>query len=398
VKFLTTTIHTGGHGALDRQRRMARALTAAGHTVLWMAPGGEAPGGSTLLTVPAAYGWLPGIIGWVLRLRRAFKLHRGALADVDTIFTVREYDTLGCLTDPNLKQVPHLFFMRGDTYACETFQATQALHWRTRLRSRITAFLYPAIQRFVLPRVSRIAVVAAFMENHLRSRIKIPMPSITTLANDADSQARRELPDPEIVRKIDRLKSDGRFLVGIVGQIFFRAKGFDIFLQAMHQLRDRPDIAAVVLGYGPEENAVPRMIQTLGLENTVTFVGRANGAHRLMEKFDLTVVPTQFQDACPNVVLEALAAGTCVLASDIDAHRAQLHHDTLLFPTGNVDALAKRIRELADDPAAHDQNRVLARERKDQFGFDWDREIVRLLEDVAGNPSNQPNEILNYAR
>ena len=39
MKFLTVSMYSEGHGGYERHRRMSRALIAAGHQVVWLAPG-----------------------------------------------------------------------------------------------------------------------------------------------------------------------------------------------------------------------------------------------------------------------------------------------------------------------------------------------------------------------
>jgi glycosyltransferase involved in cell wall biosynthesis len=301
---------------------------------------------------------------------------------VDAIFTVREYDALACALDPSLKSRPHVFFMRGDTVACERYLMRNALRWRARLRSAITAFVYPLIQGFIFPRVTRIVTVAQFMADAVAARVRRPAP-MQVLANDSEVRGRSGEIDDAQEKSVRALKQRDKFVVGVVGQIFWKAKGFDLFLATMRRLKHRADIHAAILGYGSEEHAVPEHIAAYGLSGQVEFLGRAADAYRLMPLFDLVVVPTRFTDANPNVVLEALEADCCILASDIDAHRAQLEYPELLFPNGDEVELARRIVELRDNEGVRVRNRQLVRERREVFHFDWDAAVVNILEGAA---------------
>jgi glycosyltransferase involved in cell wall biosynthesis len=385
MKFLTMTIHTGGHGAFDRQRRVARALVRAGHDVIWLAPGLDEPGEETFLPIAPTYHWLPGVFGWLLRLRSALRAHRSFFQDVDAVFTVREYDTLACLLDFHVRRLPHVFFMHGDTYECEKFQARFAFHWRQRLRSFVTALLYPSIQRFIMPRVQRIVVIAQFLADHLRGRISAKLPEITVIVNDAIPPAPQDPSEQELGEAITAFRPKNGILIGVIAQIYFHGKGFDIFLEAMNLLKHEDGIRAIVIGYGSEEEAVSKYIREHNLEDKVLFLGRSRSAQSYMAQFDLVVAATRFCDGWPMVVLEALQTERCVLASDIEAHSAQLVHKQLLFPNGDYRELARRILELRDNPAARDRNRALVRDRRTHFHFDWDGQVIDVLETIGSD-------------
>jgi glycosyltransferase involved in cell wall biosynthesis len=383
LKLLTMTIHRGGHGAFDRQRRLSRALIQAGHQVVWMAPGLDETGDEIFLPVPPRSVRLPGFIGWIWQLLGAFRLHRAALRDVDMIFTVREYDTLACVLDPQLKHIPHIFFMHGDTYECERFQARHAFHWRQRLRSFITATMYPPIQRFAFPRMKRIVAIAEFLGDHLRGRIRVPLPRIDVVVNDSVPPGDLPAAEGAIPATIETFRPKDGILIGVIAQIYFHGKGFDVFLKSMNRLKNEPGVRAVLIGYGAEEDAVPQYIRENGLEDKVLFLGRSSAARTFMHLFDIIVAPTRFCDGWPMVVLEGMQAERCILASDIEAHVGQLVHPELLFKNNDDAELAARILQLRDSAPARERNRTLVRERLKHFQFDWEGNILKIIDNVA---------------
>jgi phosphatidylinositol alpha-mannosyltransferase len=86
------------------------------------------------------------------------------------------------------------------------------------------------------------------------------------------------------------------------------------------------------------------------------------------------------------VLLEAMAVGTPVLASDLEAFRAVLDggRSGQLFTTGDPDDLALKAAELLDDPDA--RTALVALGRATARSYDWStvaRDIVRVYETVA---------------
>lgn len=376
MRILTVSPYRRGHGAYERQRRIARALAAAGHEVLWLAPGVDIPGPERLLEVPE--GGLPGPVGWVRRVYRAIGRHAKAIGRLDAIFTVSEYDSLGCMLHPRTKGVPLLFFQRGDTIECEAFHARHATRLARRLKSRLLLTLYPLLQRIIMHRAAGVVVQGEFLAGVLKGRWpKMDCP-VTVLPNDCRFDWSLEDEGGDLGRTIGAFHGGG-MLIGLVAQAFWAGKGFDLFFDALAQLRDCPEIRVVILGYGEDEDLIRATIVRMGLEEQVLFPGRANAARAVMGLFDLVVVPTRFLDACPNVVMEAIEAKTAILASDIPAHRAQLASPELLFPNGDAQALANGIRRLCD-PAERQRNRDLVAERRRVFDFDWDARVVTIVE------------------
>lgn len=78
-------------------------------------------------------------------------------------------------------------------------------------------------------------------------------------------------------------------------------------------------------------------------------VPRSEELRRLYNEADVFVLPT-YADAVPNVVLEAMAAGLPVVATDVGAVREIVGDKGVVVPRGDVDALAAALAALHRDP------------------------------------------------
>jgi glycosyltransferase involved in cell wall biosynthesis len=150
----------------------------------------------------------------------------------------------------------------------------------------------------------------------------------------------------------------GTLLIGAAGHVTHR-KGFDVLLDAFARA-GLPDARVVLIGDGPELDALRRRADGLGIAGRVHWMGRRDDAAALLAGCGVFVLPSR-NEGMANVMLEALAAGTPVVASDISGVRTALGADDgaatgWIVPPDDAGALAAALREvgmlLRDDPAA----------------------------------------------
>jgi glycosyltransferase involved in cell wall biosynthesis len=133
----------------------------------------------------------------------------------------------------------------------------------------------------------------------------------------------------------------------------FRRKGFDILLRAFARTRI-PDFDLVIAGDGPELKALLATAGELGISPRVRFLRHVSGQEKinLLRSALFLVVPSRCEPFA-NVILEGLASGLPVVASDVGGNTELInpHRNGVLFPSENVEALAAAIQRLVDTPA-----------------------------------------------
>lgn len=93
-------------------------------------------------------------------------------------------------------------------------------------------------------------------------------------------------------------------------------KGVDVAIEAMVDvLRFYPSAILTVVGGGPEEFRLRNMVQRFGLEENIRFIGFKLNPFPFIYHADLLVCPSR-SEAFSNTILEALALGTPVVATD----------------------------------------------------------------------------------
>ncbi len=129
-------------------------------------------------------------------------------------------------------------------------------------------------------------------------------------------------------------------------------KGFDVLLEAMAQLRKRRDVRLVILGEGPERAALEAHQARLGLRDFVELKGFVDNPFAYLGRADLFVLAS-FAEGSPNVLVEALACGCPVVATDcLSGPREILRdgRDGALVSPGDASALAAAIEQALTAP------------------------------------------------
>jgi glycosyltransferase involved in cell wall biosynthesis len=147
-------------------------------------------------------------------------------------------------------------------------------------------------------------------------------------------------------------------------------KGFHVLIEAAARLR--APFQLNIVGEGPEEERLRGLIQIHSLESKVRLCGPKTHEDlpEVYSQAHVLVAPsivdqTGDRDGLPNVVLEAMACGRPVIASDVGAIASAVIHDEtgLLTQAGNAASLASAIELLAERHFMLEQLGMRARER-----------------------------------
>ncbi len=172
-------------------------------------------------------------------------------------------------------------------------------------------------------------------EHHVPNGIRIP----ALPAPDERATVRREL----------GLGADD--VVAIVVARLAPLKGHDQLLRALGRIApENPHLKVVVVGEGPQREALAMLALELGVADRVVFTGLRRDVPHLLAGADVGVLPSA-HEAMPLSVIEEMAAGLPILATAVGVLPDVVGNgeEGFIVPAGDVDALTVRLGELAAD-------------------------------------------------
>lgn len=157
--------------------------------------------------------------------------------------------------------------------------------------------------------------------------------------------------------------SDSERVILSVGRLV-EGKGLVYLIDAFKTVQTSSDVPSVLLiaGDGPERGALEERVRLSGLSSKVRFLGFRSDVGNLYELCDLVVLPSE-REGLSITLLEAMAAGKQVIASDLGGNREALAETGMLVPPGNSSALAQAIQRCMTDVDAMRKCGLQARKR-----------------------------------
>jgi len=151
-------------------------------------------------------------------------------------------------------------------------------------------------------------------------------------------------------------------------------KGQSFLLRAVPKLiGEFPSLAVWLIGAGPPDaqEKLAKQAEETGVGRAVHFLGFRRDLRALLPLADLVVLPS-FHEAFPRVLLEAMAAGRAIVATQVGGVPEAVEDGVtgLLVPPGDVSALADAMASLLRDPSRRRAMEAAARLRVQQFTLD----------------------------
>lgn len=277
--------------------------------------------------------------------------------------------------EPTAPSLPLLALWAAEVPVVATFHASMPAG------SRVMAAVGGVIRAPVERISARIAVsehALATMQRHVGGTgVVVPNGVWTASFRDA-------VPDPSWSAR------DGGATVAFLGRMDEPRKGLDVLVAAWPEVvATRPEARLLVAGHGDADRVRMRIADALGqAAGSVEVLGGvdARAKARLLRSADLFVAPHTGKESFGIVLVEAMAAGAPVLASDLPAFAAVLDDGRLgrMFPAGDPAGLAASAGALLDAPP--DRVELARRAAVAAQSYDWavvaDR-VLRIYETVA---------------
>ncbi len=169
-----------------------------------------------------------------------------------------------------------------------------------------------------------------------------------------------------------RNKKAHSLVVGTVARLS-EQKGIEYLLYAAKKTIEQfPNITFIIVGSGPLASQLKELSIKLNISRNVKFIGFRNDIPELLSVIDIFVLPSLWE-GMPNALLEAMAAGKPVIATDTGGSKDLIDSNIngVLVEPANSEALAEAILKLLGDPAQRQRLGESAREKvKERFPID----------------------------
>jgi glycosyltransferase involved in cell wall biosynthesis len=211
----------------------------------------------------------------------------------------------------------------------------------------------------------------------------------------------RVVPNGVDVDRFVRRKSpsrSGAFTIGFVGTLK-PWHGTDLLLKALrHVLAAGVDARILIVGDGPERDALQSLVSELGVSARVTFTGAVPPLQiaELLERMDVAVAPYPRLDGfyfSPLKVYEYMAAALPVIASDIGQLASLVTHgrNGLLVAPGDICQLSSAIIRLHRDPRLCDSLGNAGFETAKHYT--WGAVVGRILQIASASTGKENLEL-----
>jgi glycosyltransferase involved in cell wall biosynthesis len=176
------------------------------------------------------------------------------------------------------------------------------------------------------------------------------------------------------------LPSDRRY-ISIVANLRNPVKDHPMFLRTAARVRAAiPDAAFAIAGEGELTDSLRELAYKLGIQRDVFFLGRCDNVADLLFASEIGVLSSK-AEGFANAILEYMAAGLPVVATDVGGAREAIAEDETGYTvnSGDDERMAARIIDLLNEPkrarAMGERGRVIAAEK-----FSCDRHLQNTLE------------------
>ena len=180
---------------------------------------------------------------------------------------------------------------------------------------------------------------------------------------------------------------DNAYIISCIAG-FRPEKRHDLLLAAFHRLDTNAHL--YLAGEGSLRPSVESLIDQMGLQDRVHFLGNIEDVRPLLLATDITVLASTAVETFSIAMLESMAMGVPMVAPDIGGLSEAIVHDQTgwIYPAGDVDRLAGLLAKGAQDRAKLKAMGALARQRVEKY---FSRDVMAestasLLRTVAGAP------------
>jgi len=199
-------------------------------------------------------------------------------------------------------------------------------------------------QNFFAFPLKRVVTVCKTIKKKYTSYFKINKKKVIVIYGGVDIKKYNSISDFRIleIRKEFGINKNEK-VVGTIADLEPR-KGHQYLLEAMLSIiKEIPYVKLLFIGDGSLKNQLQTMCKNLGISNNVIFTGIRNDVNKILSIFGISVLPSLWGEGLSAAILESMATGKPVVATDIGGSCELIQHgrNGFIVPAANSDALAQ---------------------------------------------------------
>lgn len=221
--------------------------------------------------------------------------------------------------------------------------------------------------------------ITNFTRRYLIDEYKIPEDKVTLIyqGTEVDRFTSTEKTVSEAYKRY-KLPENAEPVLGSVGS-FEERKGQIVLLKAVAKLAagPLPNVHAMLVGEGPDEEMLKSTVIDMKLEDHVSFFDFTREPNYIFDRIDILTLPSLYKEGLPNVLLEAMSMGLPVISSRMAGVPEIVFDGETGYMTepGDIDGFADAVVKLWSDKEAYKRMGENARnlmktkfDKKNQFG------------------------------
>lgn len=233
---------------------------------------------------------------------------------------------------------------------------------------------YQRLRRILSPLIRQFVALSKDLEQWLVDEVRIPAPKVLRICNGVDTE--RFYPAAKDERCVAfPFKEDAIFVIGSVIRmqtvknplLLVRA-----FIKLVTDSLGYDHVRLVMIGDGELFDQAIKEIKEAGLDSRCWLPGARDDVPELIRHFDVFVLPS-LAEGISNTILEAMASGLPVIATDVGGNRELIDvgKTGTVVPSEHVDALVEALAECIENPEQSQAEAQQARQRAvEQFSIE----------------------------
>lgn len=216
-------------------------------------------------------------------------------------------------------------------------------------------FYRPKLFRRLIPAWGeRVIAISDPVREHLVNDFKVKKGKISLVYNGVepkDLDVKLSDFDKQELRRYFNIGPKG-MIVGGVSRLA-KVKGYQHLIDAIPMILDRhPETKFVLVGYGDYADKLKKQAMELGVDERIVFTGKVEDVGVVQQLIDVFVHPAIWQEGFGLAILEAMAAGKPIVASNTGGVYALVkeNFNGWLINPGDAEAIAGSVIKLLDNP------------------------------------------------